>query len=110
MLSQFSTKIFRTPFFVNSFWAILGSFISKGINFASIVWIARILGPGIFGEYNVIQTTVGMFGTVSGLGLGLASTKLIAEWREKDIHKVGRIIGTLYLLSFLVSLFVAATF
>jgi O-antigen/teichoic acid export membrane protein len=109
-LSQFTTKVIRSTFFSNSLWAIVGSFISKGINFASIAWIARILGPEIFGEYNVIQTTIGMFGTVSGLGLGLAATKLIAEWRDKDVQKASRIIGTLYLLSFLVSLVVAFIF
>jgi O-antigen/teichoic acid export membrane protein len=64
----------------------------------------------MFGEYNVIQTTVGMFGTVSGLGLGLAATKLIAEFRDRDIIRVGKIISTLYLLSFLISLFVAVIF
>ncbi|WP_372745760.1 oligosaccharide flippase family protein [Lutibacter sp.] len=96
--------------FSNSIWAIAGSFISKGINFASIAFIAKILGPEMFGEYNVIQLTVGLFGTVSGLGLGLAATKLIAEWRERDIEKVGRIIGTLYTLSFIISLIVAISF
>jgi O-antigen/teichoic acid export membrane protein len=109
-MKPFFSKIIKHPFFANSFWAILGSFVSKGINFASIAWIARILGPEIFGEYNVIQTTVGMFGTVSGLGLGLAATKLIAEFRDQDIIRVGRIISTLYLLSFLISLFVAVIF
>ncbi|MBP6757362.1 MAG: oligosaccharide flippase family protein [Bacteroidia bacterium] len=103
-------KIILHPFFANSFWAILGSFVSKGINFVSIAWIARILGPEMFGEYNVIQTTVGMFGTVSGLGLGLAATKLIAEFRDRDILKVGRIISTLYLLSFIISFIVAVVF
>lgn len=103
-------KIIRHPFFTNSLWAILGSFISKGINFVSIAWIARTLGPEMFGEYNVIQTTVGMFGTVSGLGLGLAATKLIAEFRDRDIIKVGRIISTLYLLSFIISFVVAIVF
>jgi O-antigen/teichoic acid export membrane protein len=109
-LNLYIKKIIQHPFFSNSLWAILGSFISKGINFASIAWIARILGPEMFGEYNVIQTTVGMFGTVSGLGLGLAATKLIAEFKDRDLIKVGRIISTLYLLSFLISFLVAVIF
>lgn len=104
------SRLLTHPFFANSFWAILGSFVSKGINFVAIAWIARILGPEMFGEYNVIQTTVGMFGTISGLGLGLAATKLIAEFRDRDIMKVGRIISTLYLLSFVISFVVAVIF
>lgn len=98
------------PYFRNSLWAILGSFISKGLNFISIAYVAKILGPQNFGEYNVIQTTVGLFGTVSGLGLGLATTKLVAEWRDKDKERTGQIIGTLYSLSMLISIFVAFVF
>jgi len=103
-------KCLSTSLIKNSIWVILASLISKGLNFISIAWIAKLLGPEIFGEYNVVQTTVGMFGTVSGLGLGLAATKLIAEWRIKDTKRVGNIIGTLYYLSFLVSIVVAVIF
>ncbi len=105
-----SNEIFQHPLFSNSLWAVLGSFASKGINFASIAWIAKILGPESFGEYNVIQTTMGMFGTVSGLGMGLAATKLIAEFRGRDNAKVNKLISTLYVLSFLISLCVAIVF
>lgn len=104
------TKIFNHPIFTNSLWAVFGSFVSKGFNFASIAWIAKILGPESYGEYNVIQTTIGMFGTVSGLGMGLAATKLIAEFRGRDNAKVSKIISTLYVLSFIISLCVAIVF
>lgn len=108
--SLFNSKGFHNNYLSNSFWAILGAFFSKLISFVSILWIARTLGPEIFGEYNVIQTTIGLFGTFSGLGLGLAAIKLISEWREKDIHKAEEIIGMLYLLSFLISIGVALIF
>ncbi|HEX2848001.1 MAG TPA: oligosaccharide flippase family protein [Chitinophagaceae bacterium] len=98
------------PYFRNSFWAILGSFVSKGLNFISIAYVARILGPQNFGEYNVIQTTVGLFGTVSGLGLGLATTKLVAEWRDRDKERTGQVIGTLYSLSVLISILISIVF
>ncbi len=104
------SKYFKNTFVTNSFWSLLGSFTSKGINFIVISWIARILGPEDFGEYNVIQSTVGAFGTLSGLGLGLAATKLVAEYRDKDIEKVGRITSTLYLLSIVASFTVAIGF
>ena len=101
------TRIIQSSHYINAIWTTVGAFISRGVSFISIAWIARILGPDIFGEYNVVQTTVGLFGTVSGLGLGLAATKLIAEWRGRDIHKVSRIIGTLYFLSFFISVIVS---
>ena len=103
-------KYIVSSFLTNSLWVILGTFISKGISFVSITLIARILGPEFFGEYNVVQATIGIFGSVAGLGFGLAATKLISEWRQKDIRKTERIIGSLYLLSFLISLAVAIIF
>ena len=69
-----------------------------------------MLGPTTFGEYNVIQATIGMFGTVSGMGMGLAATKLIAEWHDKDVGKTSRIIGSLILLSIGISLLVSLIF
>jgi len=105
-----SRYIVYQSFIQNSIWAVLGAFISKGLNFGSVIFAARIVGPKVFGEYNVIQTTVGLFGTVSGLGLGLAATKLIAEWKVKDPVKVGDLLGSLYVLSLVISIFVALVF
>jgi|GEM_PF-3198155 len=103
-------NILSSSYVKNSIWAILGAFISKGLNFAAIIYVARIIGPKVFGEYNVIQTTIGLFGTVSGLGLGLAATKLVAEWRTKDLVKVGELLGTLYCLALAVSIVVSCFF
>ena len=105
-----SIPLFKSAYIRNSIWAVLGSFISKGLNFMAFAFIAKILGPKSFGEYNVIQTTIGLFGTLSGLGLGLAATKLVAELRSKDKVKAGQMIGTLYALSIIISFFVAIVF
>jgi len=59
---------------------------------ASIV-VARILGQTGYGELAMIQSTVGMFGVVSGFGLGLTATKHVAEFRRSDPARAGRIIG-----------------
>ncbi len=90
----------ESKMFYNSIWAIFGSFISKFLNFGAFLLIARNLGPNLFGTFNVIQTTVGMFGTVAGLGMGLAATKLVAEWKVKNNDITGQIISDLYILSF----------
>lgn len=107
-LSSFSGQL--GAFSKNSFWSVLGAFFSKGLNFIIISLIAKQLGPSLFGEYNVVQTTLGLFGTVSGLGLGLAATKLIAEWKGKDSIKVGKLIGTFYGMSMLISWSISLAF
>ena len=114
ILSTTFSKLQNSPLLVtyafNSFWSILGSLVSKGTNFFCIALIAKILGPEIFGEYNVVQTTTGMFGTIAGLGLGMAATKLIAEWKMKDGKIVGEFIGSLYSLSLITSIVVTMLF
>jgi O-antigen/teichoic acid export membrane protein len=51
------------------------------------------LGRDVFGEYGMIQTTVGMFGIFAGMGLGLTATKYVAELRVIDPERAGRIIA-----------------
>lgn len=41
----------------------------------------------------MIQTTVGMFGVFAVLRLGMTATKYIAEYRQTDPERAGRIIG-----------------
>ncbi|PQP34604.1 polysaccharide biosynthesis protein [Desulfobacteraceae bacterium SEEP-SAG9] len=41
----------------------------------------------------MIQSTVGMFGVFAGFGLGLTATKHVAEFRQSDPERAGRIIG-----------------
>lgn len=110
MVKFFKINIINNSIAINSIWALSGSLINRGINFFAISFIAKQLGPKLFGEYNVVQTTIGLFGTVSGLGLGLAATKLIAEWRTKEKNTLGEIIGNLYLISILISLIVFLIF
>jgi O-antigen/teichoic acid export membrane protein len=59
---------------------------------ASII-IARLLGREQFGEYGIIQSTVGMLGVFAGLGLGVTATKHVAEFRTIDPERAGRIIA-----------------
>lgn len=87
LLLKVNKNLLKSSFAINSLWAIMSLFVSKGLNFITIAYVAKTLGPKQFGEFNVIQTTVGLFGTVSGLGLGLAATKLIAEFKDVDQKK-----------------------
>jgi O-antigen/teichoic acid export membrane protein len=56
---------------------------------------ARILGKGGFGQLNLVRSTVLMFGAVAGAGLSMAATKYVAEFRDLDPLRAGRLIGLL---------------
>ena len=56
------------------------------------IGIARLLGKESFGQLAILQSTVGLFGTVAALGLGNTVLKHVAQHRSTDRARAGRII------------------
>ncbi len=75
------------------FWSMAGALISRSLMLIAWIIVARLLGKTVFGELGMIQTTVGMFGIFAGFGLGMTATKYVAEFRQSDPVRAGRIIG-----------------
>lgn len=78
---------------IGAFWSLSGAVISRGLMLLASIIVARILGKTEYGELGMIRSTVNMFVVFAGFGLGLTATKYIAEYREKDKVKTGKIIG-----------------
>jgi O-antigen/teichoic acid export membrane protein len=76
-----------------AFWSMAGAVISRGLMLLASVFVARILGSHVYGEYGIIRSTVNMFLVFAGFGLGLTATKHVAEFRESDPDRAGRIIA-----------------
>ncbi len=74
-------------------WSMAGAVISRGLMLAATILVARMLGKTVYGELGMIQSTVGMFGVFAGFGLGLTATKYVAQFRQSDPNRAGRIIG-----------------
>lgn len=73
------SRLYRNRLVNDSFWAIFGNVVSKGLGLASGIIIARILGKEIYGEYGVIRNTLMSVAVFSTFGLGYTATKFIAE-------------------------------
>jgi O-antigen/teichoic acid export membrane protein len=93
-----------------TFWSVVGNGFGKVFTFIAMILVARILGKEAFGDFGLVRSTASMFITFSSFGMGLTATKYIAEMLHSDKVRVGRIIGLNYLLSFFVSLIIAAIF
>ena len=76
-----------------SFWSLAGSLTSRVLALGAAIIAARILGKAAYGELGIIQSTLSMFGTLAGFGLGATAMKFVAEHRTKDPPKAGRIIA-----------------
>ncbi len=74
-------------------WSFLSAFIARGANLAALVICARILPQEQFGQVAIIQSTVGMFGPIAGLGLAMTTTKFMAEYRDTNPERAGRILA-----------------
>lgn len=82
-----------------SFWNAVLNLWGKGISFVGTVIIIRIIGREAFGEFGMLNTTVAMFGMFTTFSISQTATKFIAEYRNSDKEKAGRIIGLSFLFS-----------
>lgn len=76
-----------------AFWSLAGAVISRALGLASSIIVARLIGKVGFGELGMINSTIGMLGPLAGFQMGLTATKHVAELRDKDPIRAGRIIG-----------------
>jgi len=83
----------RGRFARGAVWSFVGAILAQGSNLIAFIVTARLLGRQQFGEYGMIQSTVGMLGLFAGLGLGVTATKYVAEFRNLDPQRAGRIIA-----------------
>ncbi len=90
----------QDTFFKNSFWAIGGNVVIKGLSFLASLFIVKFLGSKHFGELSVIKTTLGVFGLIASFGLDFTVTKLISESIAKNKQTVGKIISATNVTSF----------
>lgn len=88
----------RRRFFLGSFWSIVSSLFPIGLGFLSSIITARLLGKVGFGELGMIRSTIEMFVVYAGFGLGLTATKYVAELRDLNKERAGKMIGMLRLL------------
>lgn len=77
----------------SAFWVTFGTVVSRAFTFVGSVTVARTLGREGFGELGIIQSTISTFQLFAAFGLGLTSTKFVAELRTADPARAGRIIG-----------------
>jgi O-antigen/teichoic acid export membrane protein len=83
----------RARFASGAMWLLLGAGLSQLLLALSSIIIARVLGKELFGEFGMVRSTVMMFGTLAGLGLGITTNKYVAEFRDSDPARAGRVLA-----------------
>jgi len=90
------------------FWTTVGSLVGQGVVAIGSVLLARILGKEGFGQYGILQSTIGMFAVFAGLSMGYVATKHVAESVVADKAMTGRVVGLSLVVSGIAGLVVTA--
>jgi O-antigen/teichoic acid export membrane protein len=80
-------------------WSVLDTGFRRGFALIISIVVARTLGREHFGQFGLVQGTVGVFAIFAGFGMSVTATKFVAELRESDPKKAGRILGLTFLVA-----------
>ena len=78
-MKQLIYQLRKSSLMRDSFWALLGNVLGKGLALVAGIAVARFLGSEEYGEYGMIRNNLTMIAIFSSLGLGYTATKFIAE-------------------------------
>ena len=76
-----------------TFWSLTGAVLSRGFMLISSIIIARLLGKSGYGKWGLILSTVFMFAQFASFGVTLTATKHVAELKETNPFRAGRILS-----------------
>ena len=76
----------------DSFWAISGNIVGKGLNLLTAIIIARMLGKEAYGEYGILVGTLSSILIFSNFGLTYTTTKYIAQYKATKPSAIPQII------------------
>jgi len=76
-----------------AFWSLSSALLLRGMTLATSIMMARFLGKAGFGQLGILQSTVVTSGVFAGFGMSLTASKYVAEFREKDPVRTGKIIS-----------------
>lgn len=76
-----------------SLWSVAGTAASRLLVLVAMILVARALGKVSFGEFGLVQATLGVAGLMAGLGLGSTATRFVAQFAGTDQMRAGRVIA-----------------
>ncbi len=87
-----------------AYWSVVAAVVSNILTLLSMMLVARFLGKNSYGQFVVIQSTLGMFGVFAGFGIGAAAIRYVAEFRHKNLTRLSNILGLAESTVFIISI------
>jgi O-antigen/teichoic acid export membrane protein len=106
-VSALSGNSIRNRLITGSFWSLSGSLVSRGFSALAVIGVARSLGTSAFGELGIVQTSINMFGAFATFGMAPTLIKHLAEFRNSDPIRAGRIMSLAIIVTVGISVFLS---
>ena len=87
-MKKLLNNLSKNNLIVDSFWALLGNVVFKGLSLLGGILVARLLGKNIFGEFSIIKTTFISIAFITTLGFGYTATKFVADYKKNHPEKL----------------------
>lgn len=85
-------------------WSFSGTAIAKLLTLIVGIVCAHILQKEAYGEFSMVRSTINMFIVLGSAGLGVTSTKYIAEYKERKSQKIPAVYAVTQVFGFITAL------
>ncbi len=75
-----------------AFWSLSAAVAGRVVTLFATIAIARNIGKEGYGQLGIIQSSMALFAVFAGAGLGATASKYVAQYRDTDPEKAGRIL------------------
>lgn len=99
MLALSHSTSLRARFQAGIFWNAVAAVATQGSTFLANLVIANLLGRDGFGEFSIVYTTVLAAAGIAQVATGITATKYVAEFRDVEKDRAGRVLGLCSLVS-----------
>ena len=101
------TRARRSPLFKDSFWALFGNAVGKGLSLLVGIIVANLLGSTDYGQYGMIKSPLIYMAIFSTFGLGVTGTKYVAQYINDKSTKVRFICNNIFKITLTTGLIMA---
>lgn len=86
------SRLLNSSIAKDSFWALVGSVLGKGLSLIAGIVVARFLGKEVYGEFGMVKTTLIQIAMLSTFGLGYTITKYVAQYKKERPNDIRQIV------------------
>lgn len=106
-INNIKSRLLKSSIAKDSFWALVGSVLGKGLSLVAGIVVARYLGKEVYGEFGMVKTTLLQIAMLSTFGLGFTVTRFVALFKKERPEDIRYIVHFSMYITAIISGFIA---